>query len=112
MRDAAFRLILPALLIAGGAALGFAAAADSAAVTAFKEAMERMHSSMMIDYTGNADVDFARAMIPHHQGAIDMAEVELKHGKNPELRKMAEDIISAQKKEIATMKEWLAGHGG
>ena len=112
MRDAALRLILSALLIAGGAALGFAAAADSAAVTAFKETMERMHSSMMIDYTGNADVDFARAMIPHHQGAIDMAEVELKYGKDPELRKMAEEIIAAQKKEIANMKKWLATRGG
>jgi len=50
-------------------------------------------------------------MIPHHQGAIDMAEVELKYGKDPALRKMAEDIIAAQKKEIEDFKAWQKKHG-
>ena len=57
--------------------------------------------------TGDADRDFLASMIPHHQGAIDMAQVVLKHGKDPKVRKLAQDIIDAQKKEIATMKAWL-----
>jgi uncharacterized protein (DUF305 family) len=59
------------------------------------------------DFTGNADVDFVRGVIPHHQGAIDIAKVQLKYGNDPELRKMAEKIISDQEKEIGEMQAWL-----
>ena len=63
---------------------GFAAAAvdDNPAVKAYMAAMQTMHKDMMVDYTGDADVDFVRGMIPHHQGAIDMAKVELAYGKD------------------------------
>ncbi|MBN9075257.1 MAG: DUF305 domain-containing protein [Rhizobiales bacterium 65-79] len=83
----------------------------SPADKAFEKAMNDMHKSMMIDYSGNPDVDFVRGMIPHHQGAIDMARIELKYGKDPELRKLAQDIIAAQESEIAGMKAWLKKHG-
>ena len=79
---------------------------------AFAEANARMHQAMDIEYTGNADVDFVRGMIAHHQGAIDMAKIELQYGKDKALRKLAEGIISAQEGEIKMMKEWLAKNGG
>ena len=77
----------------------------------YKDAMERMHKDMATAPTGDADVDFVRGMIPHHQGAIDMAKAVLAHGKDPEIRKLAEDVITAQEGEITFMQEWLKKHG-
>jgi uncharacterized protein (DUF305 family) len=74
---------------------------------AFAKANAAMHTGMDIEYSGNADVDFAKGMIPHHQGAVEMAKIQLEYGKDPELRKLAEDIIKAQETEIAFMNEWL-----
>jgi uncharacterized protein (DUF305 family) len=62
---------------------------------------------MMVTYSGNADTDFLRSMIPHHQGAIDMAKVVLKFGKDPEVRQMAEQIVKAQQEEIAAMQKMI-----
>lgn len=70
-------------------------------------ANNKMHKDMAIQLTGNADVDFLVGMIPHHQGAIDMAKVVLKYGKDPKVKKLAKEIIKAQEKEIAMMQEWL-----
>jgi uncharacterized protein (DUF305 family) len=88
-----------------------ASADQSAATKAYQAANDKMHKDMAISFSGNADVDFARGMIPHHQGAIDMAKVVLAHGKDPELRKLATDIIAAQDKEIAFMQAWLKKNG-
>lgn len=79
---------------------------------AFMEANDRMHQDMAIEYTGNADIDFVKGMIPHHQGAVEMAKIVLEHGKDPEVRKLAEGIIAAQEAEIKWMEDWLAESGG
>lgn len=82
--------------------------AASAAVDYYGKAMKKMHGDMMIDYTGDADVDFVRSMIPHHQGAVDMAGIWLSQGTNPELRSLVNGIFSAQSYEIAWQRNWLA----
>lgn len=84
---------------------------EPASTTAFRAANDRMHKEMDIPFSGNADIDFIRGMIPHHQGAIDMARVVLAHGKDAETRKLAADIIAAQEKEIAFMRDWLKKKG-
>ena len=67
-------------------------------------AMTRMMASMAAKPTGDIDADFAATMIPHHQGAIDMAEAELKYGRNDRLRRIAQEIIVDQQQEIAAMR--------
>ncbi len=77
-----------------------------------KPMMTDMHDKMMgVKSSGNPDVDFAMMMLMHHEGAITMAEAELKNGKNAQMRAMAKDIIRAQKKEIAVFDKFLAKNG-
>jgi uncharacterized protein (DUF305 family) len=87
------------------------AASDNAAAKAFRAANDKMHKDMDIAFTGDADADFARGMIPHHQGAIDMAKIVLQYGKDPEIRKLAQDVVNAQEAEIKFRREWLAKRG-
>ncbi|UDL96270.1 DUF305 domain-containing protein [Lichenihabitans sp. PAMC28606] len=86
-------------------------AQTSPADKAFMASMQTMMKNMDVKPTGKTDKDFVMMMMPHHQGAIDMAKVEVKYGKDPMLLKMAADIIKAQETEIGEMKAWLAKNG-
>ena len=88
------------------------AAAASPSTAAYQAAMDAMMTNMMIPYSGNADVDFIRGMIPHHQGAVDNARIVLEFGKDPDVLKFAQSVIDAQEAEIKWMTEWLAKNGG
>jgi uncharacterized protein (DUF305 family) len=78
---------------------------------AFNGIAAKMHQGMAITFTGNADVDFMKDMIPLRQGAVDMAKTVLAFGTDPEVKKIAEGIVSAQEAEITSMKEWLRKQG-
>jgi uncharacterized protein (DUF305 family) len=84
---------------------------DTPATQGYRQANETMHKNMDIAFSGNADVDFVRGMIPHHQGAIDMAKVALQYAKDEQVRKWAEDVIREQEREIAGMQAWLKSKG-
>jgi uncharacterized protein (DUF305 family) len=107
-----------AITLAGLLLLGVAANADEALHHTghndpsrfnqmMAEAMMRMDGGMSIRHTGDPDVDFSAMMIPHHQGAIDMAKAELQFGRNPVLRRLAEGIIVEQQQEIDLMRREL-----
>jgi len=77
----------------------------------YLKAMDDMHKPMMAGVmSSNPDMAFVAGMLPHHQGAIDMAKIELKYGKDPEIRALAEQIIKSQQKEIEFMKKWIEKH--
>jgi len=78
---------------------------EQTADTNLDKSMDTMHAEMQkVRYSGKADADFASMMIPHHQGAIEMAEVELQFGTDPRLRRLAQEIIVTQQSEIEVMK--------
>ena len=78
---------------------------------AMMDANQKMMTAMQgMQPSGDPDRDFALMMIPHHQGAIDMAKVELEHGMDPGLKAMAEKIIADQEREIAELNDWLSKH--
>lgn len=87
-----------------------ASATDAPSTLAFKAANDKMHTDMAIEYTGNADVDFVRGMIAHHQGAVDAARVLLEYGSDPEVRAFAEGVIAAQEAEITWLQTWLVAN--
>ena len=82
-------------------------------VAANRAAMARMQDAMMAaPVTGNADRDFVGGMLPHHEGAIAMARVELRYGRDPALRALARRIIADQQREVGEMRRWQAAHTG
>ena len=74
----------------------------------FLASMEKMHMAMgAVERSGKSDIDFVRLMIPHHQGAIDMAKAELLYGEDAQMRRLAQEIITEQHLEIQLMERWL-----
>lgn len=74
--------------------------------------MEKMHVAMAaIGPSGTTDVDFVRLMLPHHRAAIDMAKTQLLYGKDPQMRRLAQEIITDQESEVQLMQLWLKQHG-
>ena len=73
--------------------------------------MDKMHMAMgAINQSGNSDVDFVRLMLPHHQAALDMAKTQLLYGTDPQMRRLAQEIITDQQIEIELMQRWLKQH--
>ncbi len=87
------------------------AEAMTPAQQAYADANAKMHAGMGATIDANADVAFMAGMIPHHQGAVDMAQIALKHGKDPEVRALATKVIAAQEAEIKQMQAWLQKRG-
>ncbi|POR40045.1 DUF305 domain-containing protein [Methylobacterium sp. V23] len=116
MRGAPTALVIVALMttgLAGGGMMMRAGHAESVPAPAGFDAlmarsMERMHAEMMIPPSGDPDRDFAAMMIPHHQGAIDMAKAQLAYGRDPVLGRLAQGIIVEQGQEIEVMRRTLA----
>ena len=84
------------------------AASGDSAWSELQHSMEPMHEALFsLKSTGNNDEDFVRLMLPHHQAAIDMAKAELMHGQDPQMRRLAQEIITDQESEIELMQLWL-----
>jgi uncharacterized protein (DUF305 family) len=95
--------LLGLLLIAMQAAIP-ADLPDQKFLAEMNHSMMRMHSAMAVSPSGDIDADFVAMMVPHHQGAIDMAQAELRYGHNEQLRRIAQEIIVTQQAEIAAMR--------
>ena len=111
MKLTTLRITLTAISI-----LGFPAATHSsdnqsetdAAWSELNASMDKMHMAMeAVKQSGDSNIDFVRLMLPHHQAAIDMAKTELLHGKDPQMRRLAQEIITDQQSEIQLMEQWL-----
>ena len=100
-------LVVATLIVATLAGVAITAsrpAAESAFAAENRAAMAQMMMQMHAGRTGNVDRDFVAMMIPHHQGAIDMARAQLRHGSNERLRRLAQAIVIEQQQEIAAMR--------
>lgn len=84
---------------------------DNPATKAYRDINAKMHRDMDLPLTGDPDGDFIRSMIPHHQGAVEMAKVALQYAKDEQVRQWATDIVREQEREIAQMQAWLKTRG-
>jgi uncharacterized protein (DUF305 family) len=111
MKLTTLRITLTAISILGFPAATYSNDSHSQTDAAWSElnaSMDKMHMAMeAVKQIGDSDVDFVRLMLPHHQAAIDMAKTELLHGKDPQMRRLAQEIITDQQSEIQLMEQWL-----
>jgi uncharacterized protein (DUF305 family) len=98
------RSALFALALVVGATALAATEEETLFLAANNAAMAKMMADMNVEPSGDVDSDFVATMIPHHQGAIDMAQAQLRYGRNEQLRRIAQEIIVTQQQEIAAMK--------
>lgn len=98
------RMALLALALMGTAGAVAASPDDSPFLAANNAAMAKMMAAMDIKPSGDVDADFVAMMVPHHQGAIDMAQAVLLYGRNEQIRRIAQEIIVTQQQEIAAMR--------
>jgi uncharacterized protein (DUF305 family) len=111
MKTAAKLLVIVALTTSAAGALAQNAQRGAESTKEFKAAdMNMMKGMEAVPYTGNPDVDFRTHMIPHHEGAIAMAKVALKNANDAETKRMAQQIIDQQEKQVADMQVWLKKH--
>lgn len=86
-------------------------AAGNPAWSELQASMTKMHSAVAaVESSGNGDVDFVNLMLPHHQAALGMARTELLHGTDPQMRRLAQEIVTDQQSEIELMQLWLKQH--
>jgi uncharacterized protein (DUF305 family) len=112
LRLAIISILLCVMAIHARQAMHKHAGNDDPGWSELRSSMERMHMAMeSIDASSNSDVDFVRLMIPHHQGAVDMAKAQLLFGKDPQMCRLAQEIITDQQSEIELMNLWLKEHG-
>jgi len=97
-------IALPLAILASSWVFAAASGDEAAFLLENEAAMSKMMAAMVVKPSGDVDRDFVAAMVPHHQGAIEMAQAELRHGRNEQLRRMAQEIIVDQMQEIAAMK--------
>src|SRR5262249_51797564 len=87
-------------------------ATDAAYSTELMAGIDRMHAAMSsAQHTGDADLDFVNLMLPHHRGAVDMAKTEILYGKDPQMRRLAQEIVTDQESEIQLMRLWRQHYG-
>jgi uncharacterized protein (DUF305 family) len=105
-RGSTLRKIAVFSILASTVAIALAAdrGDDAQFIDEMNESMMRMHKAMVVSPTGNIDADFVAMMVPHHQGAIDMARIQLRYGHNEQLRRIAQEIIVDQQQEITAMQ--------
>jgi Domain of unknown function (DUF305) len=97
------RAALVAIALIGGAT-SLAASVETLFLAESNAAMARMMAAMNVKPSGDVDAEFVALMVPHHQGAIDMAQAQLRYGRNEQLRRIAQEIIVTQQQEIAAMR--------
>ncbi len=106
------KVLTRVIFIAAIAAVPLRAMAEDAGVAAYKQAMEKMNADMQKGMDADPTKAWAKMMIAHHQGAIDMNKVVLNETKDPMIRKMAEKATGEQEAEIKQLQTWVTKHGG